>query len=31
MKFISVKDYNNFEGMGFKCDDEVIILVDGGE
>ena len=31
MKFISVKDYNNFEDMGFKCDDEVIILVDGGE
>lgn len=31
MKFISVKGYNNFEDMGFKCGDEVIILINGGE
>ena len=31
MKFISVKDYNHFEDMGFECGDEVIILVNGGE
>ena len=31
MKFISVKGYNNFEDMGFKYDDEVIILINGGE
>ena len=30
MKFISVKGYNNFEDMGFKCGDEVIILINGG-
>ena len=27
MKFISVKGYNNFEDMGFKHGDEVIILI----
>ena len=31
MKFISVKGYDNFEDMGFKCGDEVIILINGGE
>ena len=31
MKFISAKGYNNFEDMGFKCGDEVIILINGGE
>ena len=31
MKFISVKGYNDFEDMGFKCGDEVIILVKGGK
>ena len=31
MKFISVKGYNNFEDMGFKYGDEVIILINGGE
>ena len=31
MKFISVKGYNNFEDMGFKCGDEVIILINSGE
>ena len=31
MKFISVKGYNHFEDMGFKCGDEVIILINGGE
>ena len=31
MKFMSVKDYYHFEGMGFKCGDEVIILINGGE
>ena len=31
MKFISVKGYHHFEDMGFKCGDEVIILVNGGE
>ena len=31
MKFISVKDYNDFEDMGFKYGDEVIILINGGE
>ena len=31
MKFISTKGYNNFEDMGFKCGDEVIILINGGE
>ena len=31
MKFMSVKDYYHFEDMGFKCGDEVIILINGGE
>ena len=31
MKFISVKGYNNFEDMGFKHGDEVIILINCGE
>ena len=31
MKFISVKGYNDFEDMGFKCGDEVIILINGGD
>lgn len=31
MKFISVKGYNDFEDMGFKYGDEVIILINGGE
>ena len=31
MKFISVKGYDNFEDMGFKCGDEVIVLINGGE
>ena len=31
MKFISVKGYNHFEDMGFKCGDEVIVLINGGE
>ena len=31
MKFISVKGYDNFEDMGFKYGDEVIILINGGE
>ena len=31
MKFISVKGYDNFEDMGFKCGDEVIILINGDE
>ena len=26
MKFISVKGYDNFEDMGFKCGDEVIMI-----
>ena len=31
MKFISVKGYDNFEDMGFKCGDKVILLINGGE
>ena len=31
MKVISVKGYHHFEAMGFKCGDEVIILINGGE
>ena len=31
MKFISVNGYHHFEDMGFKCGDEVIILINGGE